>query len=91
MEEFIEAPRVAEVYNIGGGKENTCSIWEAFAMIQKLSGKEMIYEYNDENRIGDHICYYSNLRKMKVHYPNWKITRSLEQIFEEIYQAWLIR
>ena len=51
----------------------------------------MIYEYNDENRIGDHICYYSNLRKMKVHYPNWKITRSLEQIFEEIYQAWLIR
>ena len=91
MEEFIEAPRVAEVYNIGGGKENTCSIWEAFAMIQKLSGKEMIYEYNDENRIGDHIRYYSNLRKMKVHYPNWKITRSLEQIFEEIYQAWLIR
>lgn len=91
MEEFIKAPRVAEVYNIGGGKENTCSIWEAFAMIQKLSGKEMIYEYNDENRIGDHICYYSDLRKMKVHYPNWKITRSLEQIFEEIYQAWLIR
>lgn len=91
MEEFIKAPRVAEVYNIGGGKENTCSIWEAFKMIQDLSGKEMIYEYKDENRIGDHICYYSDLRKMKAHYPNWTITKSLGQIFEEIYQAWIKR
>lgn len=91
MEEFIKAPRVAEVYNIGGGKENTCSIWEAFDMIKKLSGKEMVYEYKDENRIGDHICYYSDLRKMKAHYPDWTITRSLEQIFEEIYQAWIER
>lgn len=91
MEEFIKAPRVGEVYNIGGGKENTCSIWEAFEMIQQLSGKEMVYEYKDENRIGDHICYYSDLRKMKAHYPNWTITRSLEQIFKEIYQAWVER
>lgn len=91
MEEFIKAPRVGEVYNIGGGKENTCSIWEAFEMIRQLSGKEMVYEYKDENRIGDHICYYSDLRKMKAHYPNWTITRSLEQIFKEIYQAWVER
>ncbi|WP_195375471.1 MULTISPECIES: NAD-dependent epimerase/dehydratase family protein [Parabacteroides] len=91
MEEFIKAPRVAEVYNIGGGKENTCSIWEAFKTIQDLSGKEMIYEYKDENRIGDHICYYSDLRKMKAHYPNWTITKSLDQIFKEIYQAWIER
>ena len=91
MEEFIKAPRVAEVYNIGGGKENTCSVWEAFDRIQKLSGKEMVYEYKDENRIGDHICYYSDLRKMKAHYPDWAITRSLDQIFKEIYQAWIER
>lgn len=91
MEEFIKAPRIAEVYNIGGGKENTCSIWEAFKMIQDLSGKEMIYEYKDDNRIGDHICYYSDLRKMKTHYPNWTITKSLDQIFKEIYQAWIER
>lgn len=91
MEEFIKAPRIGEVYNIGGGRENTCSIWEAFNMIQGLSGKEMIYEYKDENRIGDHICYYSDLRKMKAHYPNWTITKSLGQIFEEIYQAWIKR
>ncbi|WP_455640373.1 NAD-dependent epimerase/dehydratase family protein [Parabacteroides sp.] len=88
MEEFIKAPRVAEVYNIGGGKNNTCSIWEAFEMIEKLSGKKMIYDYTDENRIGDHICYYSDLSKMRAHYPGWDITRSLEQIFREIYEGW---
>ncbi len=88
MEEFIKAPRVAEVYNIGGGKNNTCSIWEAFEMIEKLSGKKMIYDYTDENRIGDHICYYSDLSKMRAHYPAWDITRSLEQIFREVYEGW---
>lgn len=88
MEEFIKAPRVGEVYNIGGGKNNTCSIWEAFEMIEKLSGKKMKYDYTDENRIGDHICYYSDLSKMKAHYPAWDITRSLEQIFREVYEGW---
>ena len=91
MEAFIKAPRIAEVYNIGGGKENTCSIWEAFDKIEKLSGKKMIYDYTDENRIGDHICYYSDLRKMKAHYPFWDITRSLDQIFSEIYEGWQSR
>ena len=51
----------------------------------------MLYEYKDENRIGDHICYYSDLRKMKSHYPNWTITKSLDQIFKEIYEAWIER
>lgn len=91
MEAFIKAPRIAEVYNIGGGKENTCSIREAFDKIEKLSGKKMIYDYTDENRIGDHICYYSDLRKMKAHYPFWDITRSLDQIFSEIYEGWQSR
>jgi CDP-paratose 2-epimerase len=88
IDEFIMNPRVAEVYNIGGGPENTCSILEAFKMIEELSGKEMIYEYSEKNRSGDHICYYSDLRKMRTHYPNWDITIPLPQIFEEIYQAW---
>lgn len=88
MEEFIKAPRVGEVYNIGGGKNNTCSIWEAFELIEKLSGKKMKYDYTDENRIGDHICYYSDLSKMKAHYPAWDIARSLEQIFREVYEGW---
>jgi CDP-paratose 2-epimerase len=91
IDEFIKAPRTGEVYNIGGGKQNTCSILEAFDMISALSGKKMIYEYKDENRIGDHICYYSDLTKMKQHFPNWDITISLPRVFEEIYEAWIGR
>jgi CDP-paratose 2-epimerase len=91
IDAFIQQPRVGEVYNIGGGKANTCSILEAFDMISKLSGMEMVYEYSDKNRAGDHICYYSDLTKMKQHYPGWDITIPLDQIFEEIYQAWIRR
>ncbi|HMO60623.1 MAG TPA: NAD-dependent epimerase/dehydratase family protein [Ferruginibacter sp.] len=91
IEEFIKAPRIAEVYNIGGGKENSCSILEAFDIISSISGKKMKYKYNETNRIGDHICYYSDLTKMKAHYPSWDITKSLTTTFEEIYQSWLAR
>lgn len=88
IEEFINAPRVAEVYNLGGGKENTCSILEAFELISEISGNPMQYGYDEQNRIGDHICYYSDLRKMKSHFPNWDITKSLKDIFNEIYLSW---
>lgn len=88
---FINAPRIAQVYNIGGGKNNTCSIIEAFDRIRDLSNKEMKYTYFDENRIGDHICYYSDLTKMRNHYPDWNITKSLDDIFKEIYSSWLKR
>jgi len=88
IEEFIKAPRIAEVYNIGGGKDNSCSILEAFEIIASISGKPMKYVYDETNRIGDHICYYSDLRKMKSHYPDWEITKSLQTTFEEIYGAW---
>lgn len=84
---FIQAPRVAEVYNIGGGFHNTVSILEAFALIENLSGKPMRHEYVDEARIGDHIVYYSNLDKMREHYPQWSITRSLEDVFEDLYRG----
>ncbi len=88
IDEFIKAPRVAEVYNLGGGKDNTCSILEAFSLAESISGKPMQYTYLDKNREGDHICYYSDLRKMKAHYPNWGITKSLKDTFEEIVQSW---
>jgi CDP-paratose 2-epimerase len=88
IEEFINAPRVAEVYNLGGGKENTCSILEAFDMISNISGTPMIYDYDENNRSGDHICYYSDLSKIKRHYPGWNITKSLDNIFQEIYESW---
>ncbi len=91
IEEFIKEPRVAEVYNLGGGKENTCSILEAFDIISKISGMKMQYKYDDAHRIGDHICYYSDLRKMSSHYPEWGITKSLQTTFEEIYLSWVNR
>jgi len=88
---FIEAPRSGEVYNLGGGRENSTSILEAFARIEAISGKPMQYEYVDQNREGDHICYISNLAKLKAHYPGWELTKSLDDTFVEIYQSWLAR
>ena len=88
IEAFIKAPRVAQVYNLGGGKQNTCSILEAFDLAEELTGKKMHYVYVDKNREGDHICYYSDLRKMKEHYPQWDITKSLKDIFSEIVKSW---
>ena len=85
--EFIKSPRAGEVYNIGGGRANSCSIWEAFALAEKFSGKPQEYQYVDENRIGDHICYLSDLRKMKSHYPSWDITVSLEETVRQIVEA----
>ena len=88
---FIAAPRCGEVYNIGGGKQNSCSILEAFALAGKFSGREMVWQYVDQNRIGDHICYYSDLRKMRAHYPGWDISVSLEETVRQIVEAWRTR
>ena len=88
---FISAPRCGEVYNIGGGKENSCSILEAFAQVEELTGTPQKYTYIEQNRIGDHICYYSDLRKMKQHYPAWSITRPLRAVFQEIVDSWAAR
>jgi CDP-paratose 2-epimerase len=85
---FIEAPRCAEVYNLGGGKGNSCSILEAFAATTTITGKDMRYEYVEKNREGDHICYYSDLGKMRAHYPGWNLTVSLGTILEEIVKSW---
>jgi CDP-paratose 2-epimerase len=89
--EFLQAPRIAEVYNIGGGRENSVSILEAFKLIESISGKEMRYTYSEQNRIGDHICYISDLSKMQSHFPAWKITKDIKTTFEEICQSWLLR
>lgn len=91
MDEFIKTPRSAEVYNLGGGKANTCSIVEAFKIAESFTGKEQVYEYVDKNREGDHICYYSDLRKMKNHYPNWGITINIKETVKQIVDAWIKR
>jgi len=91
MRRFIEAPRQGEVYNLGGGRENSISILESFDLISEISGKPMKFEYVEQNRQGDHICYISNLAKMKAHYPGWTITKGLKITFSEIYESWLTR
>ena len=88
IEAFYDKPRPAEVYNLGGGRANSCSILEAMDAIAAISGKAMKFELLEKNRDGDHICYVSDLRKMQRHYPNWRIEKSLEQIFENLCQAW---
>ena len=91
IHEFIQAPRSGEVYNIGGGKANSCSILEAFALAEEFSGRPMKSRYEEANRIGDHICYYSDLRKMREHYPKWDITVSVRETIRQIVESWQVR
>jgi CDP-paratose 2-epimerase len=88
---FAANPRAGEVYNLGGGRSNSCSVLEAFDLVEQFSGNKMRYEYQDANRTGDHICYISNLAKARAHYPDWRVTISLPAIFEEIATAWRAR
>lgn len=88
---FIDAPRPGEVYNIGGGKNNSCSILEAFQLAEQFSGKPMRYSYLEQHRVGDHVCYYSNLSKMRDHYPTWDISIPLEETMRQIIDAWRSR
>ncbi len=88
MYEFFLAPKCGAVFNLGGGKGNTCSILEAFDLAESYSGKKQVYTYVDQNRAGDHICYYSDLRLAQSTYPAWGITKPLPTIIEEIVRAW---
>jgi len=91
FEAFANNPRPGEVYNLGGGRENAASVLECIALIEKLSGYRVQYTYQEQNRIGDHICYISDLRKLHSHFPAWRITRSLTSIIEEMVQAEILR
>lgn len=84
MSAFIEAPRCGEVYNLGGGRESNASLLECVAMMEERLGTKMNTEYIDKNRVGDHICYISDLRKFKSHYPDWQLTRKVDDIIDEL-------
>jgi CDP-paratose 2-epimerase len=84
MEEFAANPRPGEVYNLGGGRENSVSMLEAISKVEALTGRKLNWRYVDEARKGDHICYISNLAKFRSHYPKWGITRDLDAILEEM-------
>jgi CDP-paratose 2-epimerase len=91
VQAFLANPRTAEVYNLGGGRGNSCSILEAFDLAESVTGKKMRYEYVDQAREGDHICYISDLRKLRAHYPGWNVSVSLPRICEEIVRGWQVR
>ncbi len=87
FEAFANNPRPGEVYNLGGGRENAASVLECIALIEELSGYRVQYTYQEQNRIGDHICYISDLRKLQSHFPQWRIERSLPHIISEMVAA----
>lgn len=80
FEAFARNPRPGEVYNIGGGRGNAASVLECIEMIEQIGGHRIQHTLSDENRKGDHICYISDLSKLRNHYPDWDITISLEEI-----------
>lgn len=88
MAAFVEAPRRGEVYNLGGGKANSTSILEAFTLTESLTGRPQVYTYVEQNRAGDHICYYSDLRKICNHFPAWEVTQSLAETIRQIVESW---
>ncbi|MCM8542970.1 MAG: NAD-dependent epimerase/dehydratase family protein [Lentisphaeraceae bacterium] len=84
---FHRNPRKGEVYNIGGSRHSNCSMKEAIEKCEKLSSKKMNVTYMDDNRIGDHIWYISDVRKFQSHYPEWSYQYNIDDIFLQIYEA----
>ena len=84
---FAERPRPGAVYNIGGGRENSVSILEAIARFEELLGTKLEFEYVDEPRRGDHICYISDLGRFKADYPRWNVNVGLDDIFDDLLGA----
>lgn len=84
---FFKAPRVAEVYNIGGSRHSNCSMLEAIDLCEQISGRKLNWSYVEDNRIGDHIWWISDVRKFQNHYPAWKYRYNLQGILDEIHNA----
>ena len=82
--EFHKNPKKGEVYNVGGGRENSTSVLEAIELIESVSGKSATVEYLEENRIGDHKWYITNNNKFQTHYPNWKSNYNLDRIIKDL-------
>jgi CDP-paratose 2-epimerase len=85
--EFFKQPRVGEVYNLGGSRHSCCSMLQAIAACERISGRKLKWTYVDDNRIGDHIWWISDVRKFQAHYPNWRYRYDLEAILREIHEA----
>ncbi len=84
---YYQNPRPGEVYNAGGSRFSNCSMLEAIALCEEISGKKMNYTYSDTNRIGDHIWYISDVGKFKQHYPGWDYQWDLKSILAKMHKA----
>lgn len=84
---FMQAPRCGEVYNMGGGRYSNCSMLEAIALSQEIAGRELLWNYQDDNRIGDHIWWISDLTRFQSHYPHWAPEYDVPKILAEIAEA----
>jgi len=87
FEAFYRDPRPGEVYNLGGGRANAASLLELLDWIGRLAGRPIPMTYDPNSRIGDHICYITNLAKFRAHYPGWDLTRSLDAIVEDVFEV----
>lgn len=88
---FFEAPRVGEVYNIGGGRYANCSMLEAITLVQEMTGRPLDWAYSDTNRAGDHIWWVSDIRRFMEHYPGWTIQYDLQRTLREMVDAQMTR
>jgi CDP-paratose 2-epimerase len=84
LDEFCQSPRSGAVYNLGGGRENSLSVLEAIERVGALTGERLDTTYDERNRVGDHICYISDLRKLRQDYPRWEVSRSIDDILAEM-------
>jgi CDP-paratose 2-epimerase len=84
---YYQEPRPGEVYNAGGGRHSNCSMQEAIALCERLTGKRMNVTYADQSRVGDHIWYISDTRKFQSHYPGWAHTYDLEAMVRQIHES----
>jgi CDP-paratose 2-epimerase len=88
---FTQNPRCGEVYNAGGGRHSHCSMLEAVALCEEISGRKLNWSYCETNRIGDHIWYVSDVTKFRSHYPEWTYRYDLKTTLGQIYQGWCNR
>jgi CDP-paratose 2-epimerase len=88
--EFYQAPRMGEVYNLGGGRANSISVLETIDLLDNM-GFKLDYDYSEQNRVGDHICYISDLSKLREHFPAWKLNYDLPRIVSEIVERHRVR
>lgn len=87
FEAFYRDPRPGEVYNLGGGRANAASLLELLGKVEELTGRPVPTRYLDRPRVGDHVVYMSDMTKFRSHYPDWRLTRTLDDIVTEVVET----